>query len=110
MVYNTRPGAHPVFEDNRRRFEGHDFISFAEIQEEWKDPTNFEPNNLHNPGNTPGHEVRRQTFDYINLFTECIKGGPAPDKAESFLVIIEVRACVRACVRASERSGGLVSE
>ena len=90
MVYNTRPGAHPVFEENRRRFAGHDFISFREIGREWVDPSDFEPDNMNNPNDLPGGEVRHQTFDYINLLTACVAGGPAPGSAESFAIIIEV--------------------
>ena len=66
MVYNTRPGQHPVFEQNRDIFEGHDFISFKEIQKEWKDPTNFEPDNMNNPKDIPGGEVRHQVRAFLH--------------------------------------------
>ncbi len=57
MVFNTRPGKHPVFESNRVEFEGHKFITFKENNKEWVDPTDFEPNNMNNPKDIPGHEV-----------------------------------------------------
>jgi len=93
MVYNTRPGSHPVFEKNRDNFEGHDFISFKEISKTFVDPTDFEPDNMNNPKDIPGGEVRHQTFDYINMLSECAAGGPSPDHDESFVVILEVRGC-----------------
>ena len=90
MVYNTRPGQHPVFEKNQEIFAGHDYISFKEIEATWVDPTDFEPDNMNNPKDIPGGEVRRQTFDYINMLSTCAEGGPSSNHAESFVVILEV--------------------
>jgi hypothetical protein len=89
MIYNTRPGKHPVFEKNKELFRGHGFISFKELDAEWKDPSDFEPDNMNNPNDIPGAEVRRQTFDYINMLGECAAGGISPDHPESFVVILE---------------------
>ena len=60
LVYNTRPGEHAAFETLRERFAKHDFIVFRENTAIFHDPTNFEPDNLNNPRNIPGSEVRRQ--------------------------------------------------
>ena len=88
VVYNTRPGAHPVFELNRRRFARHDFIAFRQNRQEWVDPSDFEPDNMHNPDGRPGGEVRHQTFDTINLLRDCRDAGGTT--SGGFMVIVEV--------------------
>eukprot|EP00928_Gymnodinium_smaydae_P039686 TRINITY_DN27052_c1_g1_i1.p1 TRINITY_DN27052_c1_g1~~TRINITY_DN27052_c1_g1_i1.p1 ORF type:complete len:657 (-),score=159.81 TRINITY_DN27052_c1_g1_i1:99-2069(-) len=82
VVMNTRPaplGDHAAFEAARLRFQGHwsrpAFVNGS--QEAWKDPNSFEPNNLKNPKQIPGHSVRHQTHDMVQLLQVCAREGAA---------------------------------
>jgi hypothetical protein len=103
MVYNTRSNEHAAFNRSRARFgTRHPVFTFRENRHAFRDPSDFEPDNLHNTKNLPGGQVRRQTFDYAHMLRECAWGGASPDHPESFVLIIEVGRCenkVCVCVR-----------
>ena len=92
MVYNTRPGQHVAFETARAKFESQPFFAFRENHHAWVDPTDYEPDNMNNILSIPGSEVRRQTFDYVNMLKECVWGGPSEQYNDSFVFVLEVRA------------------
>lgn len=94
IVMNTRPaplGNHTAFESARQKFEGHGTrpIFKNASQVEWADPSDFEPNNMANPKMVPGHEVRRQTHDMVQLLGACGADEASRSLMGEFTMLVE---------------------
>ena len=86
IVMNTKPGRHDVYDDVRRKYQGEGsrmaktYLNFVDHPGTYGDPTpnKPDPDDLHNPGNVPGHAVRQQTADLatlIHLSTSSFSDG-----------------------------------
>jgi len=76
VVMNNKPGEHKVYEDRRRFYENGEggvkaqhYLRFMNNPGTVPDPAPHlpDPNDLNNPTNRPGREVRKQTCDLISL-------------------------------------------
>ena len=74
VVMNTRPGQHAIFDAAKVRFAQTAGVVFEDMplaDQGWVDPSKFEPNNMNNPKQLPGGEVRHQTHDLQALLSVC---------------------------------------
>ena len=73
VVMNNKPQAHAVFDAVRARYEADEhartYVRFVENPGTFPDPRPDlpDPDDLNNPTNRPGHEVRKQTADLVIL-------------------------------------------
>ena len=88
VVMNTRPGQHPVFEAAKLKFASTAGVAFLDMPlagQSWVDPSKFEPNNMNNPKQLPGGEVRHQTHDLAQLLEVCGR----PEHRGDFTLLLE---------------------
>ena len=108
VVMNTKPGRHEVFDKVRARFEKGSatedefaakaaaYLQFVDSPGTYGDPTpnKPDPNDLHNPGNIPGHAVRQQTADLATLLDVAASDtGPAASASYFMFMEDDFRSC-----------------
>jgi hypothetical protein len=113
---NTKPGRHDVYDRVRRRFQGGGggggkderrllkaaaaHVRFVDNPGTYGDPTpnKPDPDDLHNPGNVPGHAVRQQTADLATLIDLAVsETSDEPSGSAPYFMFMEVGLFTPGC-------------